>query len=248
LRNAVVENEFELHFQPVINLQTQEIDSAEALIRWNHPKRGLLYPDEFIGYAQETGLITRIDEWVINEACRQVSEWESQGFIINVAINVSARQFQNQLLVGTVKQTLEKYKLLPSRLIIEITEQMLLEHTESNLQQISELKALGITISLDDFGIGFSSLSYIIRFSPDYLKIDRSFVSKIGQANEHDEMVRAIIGLSKVIPMKIVGEGIETENQRDFLKLLGCHFAQGYYFSRPLPVDKFILFLDGWQK
>ncbi|MES2823018.1 MAG: EAL domain-containing protein [Pseudomonadota bacterium] len=247
LRRALDKQEFELYFQPAINLETLEVESAEALIRWNHPKRGQIMPDEFILYAQESGLITRIDEWVIYEACKIIAQWQARNIIINIAVNVSARQFQSQLLVKTIQCALEKYKVSAEQLIVEITEQMFLENTDSNLQQISDLKALNIKISLDDFGVGFSSLSYIIRFAPHYLKIDRSFIAKIGEANEHDEMVRAIIGLSNVIPMKIVGEGVETEHQLQFLKSLGCHFAQGYFFSRPLAADQFVQFLSNYQ-
>jgi EAL domain-containing protein (putative c-di-GMP-specific phosphodiesterase class I) len=221
-------------------LQTQQIVSAEALLRWHHPTRGIIPPNDFIPYAQESGLISPIGEWVIQQACRQAAEWHNNGFPLSVSINVSVRQFEQHNLLQLFSQALTETKLTAEKLVIEITEQMFLENTESNLKQISELKSIGINISLDDFGVGYSSLSYIVRFAPQYLKIDRSFVSRIGEANEHDEMVNAIIGLSKIIPMKIVGEGIEEESQRDFLASRGCDLGQGYLFSRPLPQDKFI--------
>jgi EAL domain-containing protein (putative c-di-GMP-specific phosphodiesterase class I) len=147
-------------------------------------------------------------------------------------------------LVQQFEQTLEKYALRGEQITLEITEQMFLENTEHNLKQICELKNRGIKISLDDFGIGYSSLSYILRFAPQYLKIDRSFVSLIGTGKEHDEMVNAIIGLNKIIPMHIVGEGIEEEHQRYFLYSRGCDFGQGYFFSRPLPATQFLQFLQ----
>lgn len=248
LRNAIEKNEFELYFQPVIDFSKNSIVSAEALIRWHHPIRGMVSPDEFIPYAQETGLITHIDEWAVKNACKHGALLHQQGFPLNIAVNISARQFQNHLFIDTVKSATEKYHFNPENLIIEITEQMFLENTENNLKQISEIKAFGCNISLDDFGVGFSSLSYIIRFSPRYLKIDRSFVSKIGEASEHDEMVRAILGLSKIIPMHIVAEGVETDEQSTFLKSLGCHFAQGYLYSRPLQFKNLVDLLKSQYK
>lgn len=248
LRKAIVNNEFELHFQPVIDLSTKEITSAEALIRWNHPIRGLVYPGDFIGYAQESGLITRIDDWVINQACKTAGEWKRQGINIKIAINITALQFQNNLLVKTITNNISTYDLSAENIILEITEQMFVENTDQNLLQISQLKDLGIEISLDDFGVGFSSLSYIIRFAPHYLKIDRSFISKIGEGPEHDEMVRAIISLHNILPMKIIAEGVENNAQRIFLEERGCNFAQGYLFSKPLPFNAMLDFLKSPQK
>lgn len=232
LRKAINNNEFELYYQPIINLQSHQIVSAEALLRWHHPTRGMVPPDEFIPYAQESGLITPIGEWIIKQACKQATEWHSAGFPLSVSINVSARQFEHNNLLYLFSQALVESNLPAEKLVVEITEQMFLENTERNLKQISELKSIGIPISLDDFGVGYSSLSYIVRFAPQYLKIDRSFVSRIGEAKEHNEMINAIIGLSKIIPMKIVGEGIEEESQRDFLASRGCDLGQGYLFSR----------------
>ncbi len=247
LRKAIINHEFEVHYQPVIDLDTNQVVSAEALIRWNHPKRGRVGPDEFIPYAQESGLILPIGNWIINEACHQLAQWNSEGIHINISINVSARQFMQQDLLPLFEQMLEQYNLRGDQLTIEITEQMFLENTENNLRQITQLKNLGIKISLDDFGIGYSSLSYILRFSPQYLKIDRSFVSLIGTGKEHDEMVNAIIGLNKIIPMHIVGEGIEEENQRHFLHSRGCDLGQGYLFSKPVPPDQLAHFINSKQ-
>lgn len=243
LRKAISNREFELYYQPVINLETKEIVSAEALIRWHHPTRGMVPPDEFISYAQETGLIVAMGEWIVLQACTQAMEWEKAGFPLAVSVNISARQFVQQNLINIIEHALETSHLPAERLIIEITEQMFLENTDNNLKQISQLKALGIKISLDDFGVGYSSLSYIIRFAPQNLKIDRSFVNRIGTAKEHDEMIKAIIGLSKIIPMQIVGEGIEDVNQQHFLYSNGCNFGQGYLFSRPLPQHQLLDFL-----
>ncbi len=243
LRKAISNREFELYYQPVIDLETRDIVSAEALIRWHHPTRGMVPPDEFISYAQETGLIVAMGEWIIMQACTQALEWEKAGFPLAVSVNISARQFVQQNLVNVIENALTATSLPANKLIIEITEQMFLENTDNNLKQISELKARGVKISLDDFGIGYSSLSYIIRFAPHNLKIDRSFVNRIGTANEHDEMVKAIIGLSKIIPMQIIGEGIEEKSQQHFLHSNGCNFGQGYLFSRPLPQHQLLDFL-----
>lgn len=247
LRKAISNNEFELYYQPIIDLQTHQIASTEALLRWHHPTRGMVPPDEFIPYAQENGLIIPIGEWVIKQACIQAAEWHKAGFPLSVSVNISVRQFAQNNLLGLFSKALAESYFPAEKMIIEITEQMFLENTENNLKQISGLKDIGIRISLDDFGVGYSSLSYIVRFAPHYLKIDRSFVSRIGEAKEHDEMVNAIIGLSKIIPMKIVGEGIEQESQRDFLSSRGCDLGQGYLFSRPLPQEKLLDFLRSHQ-
>lgn len=243
LRKAIANEEFELYYQPIIDLQTNQITSAEALLRWRHPVRGMIPPNDFIPYAQEHGLIIPIGDWVIKQACMQAAQWHQAGFPISVSVNVSVRQFQHKNLREVLSTALAEAHFPAEHLIVEITEQMFLENTENNLAQISELKAMGVRISLDDFGVGYSSLSYIVRFAPHYLKIDRSFVSRIGEAKEHDEMVNAIIGLSKIIPMKIVGEGIEETSQRDFLTSRGCDKGQGYLFSRPLPQDELLALL-----
>ena len=235
LRNAIQRQEFELYYQPVIDLTSQQISSVEALIRWRHPVRGTVSPDEFIPYAQESGLITRIGEWVLHQACRQAALWQAQGINIPLAINVSARQFLQNNLVSLIQRALEEHQLHASSLILEITEQMFLENTQENIRQIHELKAMGLRISLDDFGVGYSSLSYILRFAPHYLKIDRSFVDQIGKAPEQDAMVEAIIGLKQIMPMSLVAEGVETDEQQAFLQCHGCTLAQGYKYARPLP-------------
>ncbi|WP_062065194.1 two-component system response regulator [Cellvibrio sp. OA-2007] len=243
LRKAITNHEFELHYQPIVNLKTQKVVSAEALLRWHHPTRGTISPDEFIPYAQESGLIVPIGDWVIQQACAQASQWHAAGFPIAVSINVSARQFEQENLTNIFMQALSKNQFSARYLIVEITEQMFLQNTEHNLKHISELKQIGIKISLDDFGVGYSSLSYIVRFAPHYLKIDRSFINRIGTAKEHDEMVNAIIGLSNIIPMQIVGEGIEEISQQIFLSARNCDLGQGYLFSHPLSHSDLLTFL-----
>lgn len=243
LRKAITGSQFELYFQPVINLSTNKITSAEALIRWNHPKRGLVFPGDFISFAEESELINRIGNWVIRDAIRCQSEIISAGFNLPLAINISAKQFQQGDIVNQFKDALKGYPVSPEQFTIEITEQTFLERTEYNLQQVSRLKECGFKISLDDFGVGYSSLSYILRFTPDQLKIDRSFINQIGKAKEHNEMVRAIIGLSKIIPMKIIAEGIETDAQKWFLIENECDYAQGYLFYKPMPLSQLLQLL-----
>ncbi len=238
LRKAIAGSQFELYFQPVINLSTNKIESAEALIRWNHPKRGLVFPGDFIAFAEESELIHRIGNWVIKDAVRCQAEINQAGFNLPIAINISAKQFQQGDIVNQFKEALKNYQVLPEQFTIEITEQTFLERTEYNLQQVSRLKDCGFKISLDDFGVGYSSLSYIVRFTPDQLKIDRSFIKQIGNAKEHDEMVKAIIGLSKIIPMKIIAEGVETNAQKWFLIENECDAAQGYLFYKPMPLNR----------
>lgn len=240
LRTAIEKQQFELHFQPVISLENNEILSAEALIRWRHPERGLLSPEEFIPYSQENGLILPIGEWVLHEACRIAATWGKAGFPLPVAVNVSARQFKDDSLLPTIKSALITSQLEKSLLHIEITEQLLLEDTEHNLAQIDAMKNHGLKIYIDDFGVGYSSLSYIIRFAPHFLKIDRSFVAKIGFTAHHDAMVEAIIGLGKVLPMQIIAEGVELEEQKVFLQNRTCDAAQGYLFSKPLNEKAFL--------
>lgn len=247
LRSAINKREFELYYQPVINLQNHRIESVEALIRWNHPVKGLVPPDEFIPYAQESGLINNIGQWVIEEACRQAAEWQTMGIDISIAVNISARQFHQNHLIDTIKSNLQKFQLAATKLTLEITEQLFLENTQDNVRQINELKAMGIRISLDDFGVGYSSLSYIIGFGPHYLKIDRSFVQKIGTAAEHDAMVNAIIALNKIMPMTIIAEGVETAHQEAFLQERGCDLVQGYLYSRPLPKENIEKLFESWK-
>ncbi len=246
IRNALVHDQFELHFQPVINLQRQKMESVEALIRWKHPTRGMVPPDEFISYAQESGLIVKLGEWVINKACHQAALWRSQGYEIPVAINISARQFYHNNLLEVIQRALKESQLDAKYLRLEITEQMFLDNTLDNIRQINELKALGLKISLDDFGTGYSSLGYIIRFAPHYLKIDRGFVQQIGTGEEHDAMVKAIIGLNQIMPMHIVAEGVETQEQEHFLQTRGCELFQGYRYSQPLPADDLIPLFEHW--
>jgi EAL domain-containing protein (putative c-di-GMP-specific phosphodiesterase class I) len=233
LRNAINNEEFEIYYQPLIDIHSGAVSSVEALLRWHHPKKGLLGPEDFIDYALESGLICLMGDWVIQRACEQLARWRDGGIRLAMSINVSARQFQQDSLIARVARCLQQFNLDPQLLIIEITEQIFMEEVEAVLQRVQALRDLGVKISLDDFGTGYSSLNYIVRFSPDYLKIDRSFVARIGEQAQHNDMVEAIVGLGRIVPLGIVAEGVETQEQFDFLKTCGCNFAQGFYFSKP---------------
>ena len=237
IHRALDHHEFRLHYQPIVNLRSKKICSLEALIRWQHPEQGLVPPDKFIPFAMESNLINHIGEWVIFAACQQAAIWHKQGIRVPVAINISARQFHRNTLVGLIQKALCRYSFDPRYLTLEITEQMFLDNNSGNIEQINQLKDMGVKIALDDFGTGYSSLSYIIRFAPHYLKIDRSFVDKIGTGQEQDALVKAIIDLNKIMPMTIIAEGIETQAQEVFLRNLGCELGQGYKYSRPQPPE-----------
>jgi len=239
LRHAIECSEFELYYQPIVSLKDTGEICAEALIRWHHPQRGLLLPEMFIPFAEETGLIMPIGDWVIATACAEAARWQVAGKGISVSINISALQFRTGNLTQKIQQALAASGLAPSLLCLEITEQFLLQDTEQNLALIAELKALGLKIAIDDFGIGYSSLSYFKRFGPEKLKIDRSFISGVIDDAEDAAIVRAIIAMAKSLKVQLVAEGIETEEQLAFVSREGCDKAQGYLYAKPAPAEAF---------
>ena len=236
LRRAIDRGEFELYYQPILNIATRQISSFEALIRWRHPERGLIPPTEFIPVAEETGLILQIGRWVINEACQQLAKWHEMFPDVrpDMNVNLSGRQFSQVDLVEQVMTALRQTKLAPHHLILEITESVVMESPESAIAMLERLKAIGVQLNIDDFGTGYSSLSYLQRFPVDTMKIDRSFVSRIGSNPENAEIIRAIVALAHNLDMKVTAEGIETAEQLDQLSLLQCENAQGYFFSEPM--------------
>jgi EAL domain-containing protein (putative c-di-GMP-specific phosphodiesterase class I) len=231
LRRAITHGEFELYFQPLFDLETNRIGSFEALIRWHHPRRGLVAPDEFIPLAEETGLIVPIGTWVIQEACRQAMKWPGD---VRVAVNVSSVQFRKPGLSNVIIQALAASGLDPRRLEVEITESIFLESSEPLIAVLHSLRGLGIRIALDDFGTGYSSLSYLQSFPFDKIKIDRSFIQQLLSRSGSTAIVRAITDLARALGMETTAEGVENSEQLAELRLQGCSSVQGYLFSRPV--------------
>ena len=246
LRQAVKQNEFVLHYQPIVSMRSGRITGLEALVRWRHPVRGLIGPSEFIPIAEETGLIIGLGEWVLKEACRQLKIWDSQfssGPPLTISVNISSKQLLPNLL-ELIKRLLRETAIEPDRLILEITESMIMENAELVAPLLQQLKNLDIKLYIDDFGTGYSSLSYLHHFPVDVLKIDRSFVARVGENGENLEIVRAIASLAHSLDMDVIAEGVETENQLMQLKALECEYVQGYFFSEPLDNKRIISLLQ----
>jgi diguanylate cyclase (GGDEF)-like protein len=240
LRRAIERKEFFLHYQPIVALESGTISGFEALIRWQHPERGFVPPDEFISIAEETGLIVPIGQWVLEEACRQIHEWQEQYPQyppLQISVNLSGKQFANANLIDQISRVLRETEVEPHSLKLEITESMVMENIDTAIEMLKQLRTLGIELSIDDFGTGYSSLSYLHRFPISTLKIDRSFVSRMSDNNENAEIVRTILMLARSLKMDVVAEGVETTDQLSQLAMLECDYGQGYYFSRPLNVE-----------
>jgi diguanylate cyclase (GGDEF)-like protein len=240
LRRAIDRQEFRLHYQPIVTLSDRRLCGFEALVRWQHPERGLIPPDGFIPIAEETGLIVPIGLWVLGEACRQMRIWDTEfpecaNLIVNV--NLSARQCLHPTLVSDVSRVLAETGLEPDRLKLEITESLVLEGSEDVIAILTALRSLGVQLGLDDFGMGYSALSYLQRLPVQTLKIDRTFVSGIQNAGSV-EIVRAILSLASGLSMNVTAEGVETADQFALLKDLSCEFGQGFFFDRPLTNDR----------
>lgn len=238
LRHAIDYNELIVHFQPQVNLQTNKMTSMEALIRWRHPDRGMIPPNEFISIAEESGLIIDIGNWVLREACKKAQDiFLHESSPIKVCVNLSASQFQDKLLVETVKRTLHDTGLHPDYLELEITESMLMDNVDDALIILHDLKKIGISLSIDDFGTGYSSLSYLKRLPIDIVKVDQTFVHDIPHDLNDMEITSAVISMAHNLQLKVVAEGVETEDQLDFLTIAKCDYAQGYFFSKPVSAD-----------
>jgi predicted signal transduction protein with EAL and GGDEF domain len=239
LRQAIMYGQFELYYQPVVNLQNGKITGCEALLRWHHPERGMISPTEFITIAEETGLIDQLGEWVLRTACAEAMTWPDD---IKVAVNVSPVQFKNQTLALTVIGALAASGLPARRLELEITETAIIHNEEATLVKLSQLREMGVQISLDDFGTGYSSLRYLQRIPFEKIKIDQSFIENVADNDVSHAIVQAVITVAKARNVITVAEGVETEQQRELLRMLGCSEMQGYLFSRPVPVQDLLQF------
>ncbi len=234
LRQALAEEQFEVHYQPLISVRTGAVNGAEALVRWRHPTRGMVSPAEFIPVAEETGLISALGQWVLDRACADAMTWPDY---VKVAVNLSPEQFKTLHLADDVAEALDRSGLPPHRLELEITESLLLQDSEAILSILHELRAHGVRMSMDDFGTGYSSLSYLRRFPFDKIKIDQSFVRNLSEREDCIAIVRAVIGLGRSLGMSVTAEGVETEEQFALLEAEGCNQVQGYLFSPPQPIE-----------
>jgi PAS domain S-box-containing protein len=240
LQRAVDNGEFVLHYQPVIELATGRIEGLEALVRWQHPTRGLIAPLDFIPLAEETGLIVSLGRWVLREACMQARRLQERYVMdppLQMAVNLSARQLQRPEIVGEIAETLMQTQLDPSGLVLEITESVMMQDMDLSIQRLAELKELGVQLAVDDFGTGYSSLNYIRRFPVDILKVDKSFVDGVNEGGEESALTAAIIELAGILRLRPVAEGIERADQLEKLLALRCDLGQGYYFAKPLPLE-----------
>ncbi|MEO7659155.1 MAG: PAS domain S-box protein, partial [Pyrinomonadaceae bacterium] len=246
LRSAVERAEFEVFYQPIVDIMTGSVCEFEALIRWRHPVHGLVGPDEFVHVAEETGLIIPIGKWILDESCRQIAEWQRRYKIpLSVSVNLSAKQLMHPNLISQVRSILQESGIEPSQLKLEVTESTVMEHSEKSMNILSDLDQLGVALSTDDFGTGYSSLSYLQKFPFDRLKIDRSFVNIMDSDDKSGAIVKTILMLGENLDIEVVAEGIETIPQLEKLRDLGCVSGQGYLFSRPVDRETIEEFLEG---
>jgi diguanylate cyclase (GGDEF)-like protein len=246
LREALEKDEFFLAYQPTIDLSDLSPTGLEALIRWKHPTRGVVQPDDFIPLLEETGLIVEVGKWVLEEACRQGAAWRETGYPIGMAVNVSGRQLDTDQLIGDIEGALSESGLDPQALTIEITETTLMRNAEETARRLTQIKALGVRIAIDDFGTGYSSLAHLQRFPVDALKIDRSFVSQLQHNQEGETLIHTLVQLGKALSIETFAEGIEDQEELSLLQDEDCDKGQGFLFARPLDVDATEAFLQNW--
>ena len=240
LHQAIEKNQLELYYQPKVNLKTGKFVSAEALLRWNHPKFGIITPNKIIPLAETTGLMDKIGKWVLRQSCNQIKIWHQGKFdFLKIAINLSGHQFKQSDLFHQLTQLLFELNINPEFLELELTEQVLVEGVKPNIQKLNMIKNLGIKISLDDFGTGYSSLGYLHQFPFDVLKIDRCFIQNINQNAKNAVITKSIIDMAHQLDLTVVAEGVETQAELEFLIANKCDEVQGYLFARALPVRDF---------
>jgi EAL domain-containing protein (putative c-di-GMP-specific phosphodiesterase class I) len=245
LRQGLKDNQFVLFYQPQRD-EARGLIGAEALVRWQHPRRGMVSPGDFIALAEETGLILPLGQWVLEAACAQLAAWalQPETASLTIAVNVSVRQFRHADFVDQVLAVLAGSGASPHKLKLELTESLQVDNVEATIAKMSALKAHGVSFSLDDFGTGYSSLSYLKRLPLDQLKIDQSFVKDVLTDPNDAVIVRTIIALGQSLGLAVIAEGVETDAQREFLAASGCHFYQGYLFSQPLPINEFETYIQ----
>jgi len=245
LHRALERDELRVYYQPIVRIDSGRLSGFEALVRWQHPERGLVMPDDFIPVAEETGMIVPLGAWVMEESCRQLTSWKLAGLQnVTMAVNLSARQLQVPEFVATMSDLLERTGVEPADVCLEVTESMLMEDADASAACLEKLKRLGVHVAIDDFGTGYSSLSYLRRLRVDFVKIDRSFVAHLGSESEATAIVTAVVHLARSLGLKTVAEGVETAEQILQLQLLGCDLGQGYYWSRPLPAAELGAWID----
>ncbi len=247
LRHALERNQLEVYYQPIASGQSGQVVGLEALLRWHHPERGLIPPDQFIPMAEETGLIGSIGEWVLETACRQIQTLAASGHELYLSVNISERQRDLGLNAAAVSRVLAEHQMSPARLILEITESLLIQDSEETVAWLQGFKDLGISLAIDDFGTGYSSLSYLKRFPVDTLKIDREFIRDLNNDRYADSLVSAIISMAASLELRLIAEGVETEKQRLSLISQGCRFMQGYLFCPPLPAEELAQWLSRYR-
>ncbi|MES9903503.1 MAG: EAL domain-containing protein, partial [Sedimenticola sp.] len=244
LRRALQNGGFEVYYQPKISIQTREPVGAEALIRWNHPQRGLMMPGEFLPVAEETGLIGPISDWVLEESCRQIKKWALSGKEpLPVSVNISNQQFNGDQILNIIKRVLKETGIKPSLLELELTESIVMENAPYALDLTRSMRTIGVTLSIDDFGTGYSSMSHLKRLAVDKLKIDRSFVMDLGEDSDDEAIIQAITALAHSMHLTVIAEGVETEAQFELLRRHSCDEAQGFLFSKAVPADEFARWL-----
>lgn len=246
LKKAIERNEFELHYQPQVNLATKEIVGLEALIRWHHPSKGLVYPKEFIKYAEENGLIIPIGKWVLSTACKELKSLQDEGYDnLHMSVNISYRQFMDKNMTTVIRDIIEEAGVDPSKLDLEITESIAIDDLYTTIASIQELKGVGVNFSLDDFGTGYSSMNYLKSLPVNNIKLDKTFIDTILENPNNQKTIKNVIDLALILEIDVIAEGVETPEQEEFLIETNCHKAQGYLYSQPLPINEVKMLLKG---